>query len=144
MPGHKPMKDRITILVCANVSGDCKIKSMVIYHSGSPRIVKRNKVMKSKLPAMWQSDHKCWCNRKIFGEWAYGTYCLQVKEYLKEAQLPLKCLLVMDIASAHPHDLHDDLPDELDFIKVKLLHLIQHLFSNQWTDNSSLTEKALY
>ena len=25
MPGHKPMKDRITIIVCTNTSGDCKI-----------------------------------------------------------------------------------------------------------------------
>ena len=50
MPGHKPMKDWITILACANASGDCKIKPMVIYHSDNPRIFKRNKVMKKKLP----------------------------------------------------------------------------------------------
>ena len=36
MPGHKPMKDRITILVCANAGGDCKVKPMVIYHSENP------------------------------------------------------------------------------------------------------------
>ena len=54
MPRHKSMKDRITILVCANASDDCKIKPMVIYHSEHPRIFKGNKVMKSKLPVMWQ------------------------------------------------------------------------------------------
>ena len=32
MPGHNIMKDRITIFVCTNSSGDCKIKPMVIYH----------------------------------------------------------------------------------------------------------------
>ena len=47
-----PMKDMITILVCVNASGDCKIKPMIIDHSGSSRIFKRNKVMKSKLPVM--------------------------------------------------------------------------------------------
>ena len=46
------MKDNITSLICAYVSGDCKIKPMAIYHSENPRIIKRNKVMKSKLPAM--------------------------------------------------------------------------------------------
>ena len=66
MPGHKPMKDRMTILVCANDSGDCKIKPMVIYHSVNPRIFKRNKVMMSKLPVMWQSSRKSWCTRQCF------------------------------------------------------------------------------
>ena len=61
MPGHKPMKDRNAILVCANDGGECKIKPMVIYHSENPRIFKRNKVVKSKLLAMWQSSPKSWC-----------------------------------------------------------------------------------
>ena len=43
MLGHIPMKDRITILICANASGNCKIKPMVIYHSENSRISKRNK-----------------------------------------------------------------------------------------------------
>ena len=63
MPGHNPMKDRITILVCVNASGDCKINPMVIYHSENPKIFKRNKVMKSKLPVMWQSNPKSWSTR---------------------------------------------------------------------------------
>ena len=53
MPGHKPMKERITILVFANASDDCKIKPMVFYHSKNPIIFYRNKVMKSKLPVTW-------------------------------------------------------------------------------------------
>ena len=52
MPGHKCIRHRITILVCANASGDCKIKPMVIYHSENPRILERNKVMKCKLTYM--------------------------------------------------------------------------------------------
>ena len=52
MPGHKPMKNRIIIFVCANASGDCRINPMVIHHSENPRIFKRIKVMKSKLPVM--------------------------------------------------------------------------------------------
>ena len=44
-----------------------------------------------------------------------------MKEYLKEKHLLSKCLLVMDIDTAHPQDFDDDLPDGFDFIKVKLL-----------------------
>ena len=50
MPGHTHMKDRITILTCANASVDRKIRPMVIHHLENPRILERNKVMKSKLP----------------------------------------------------------------------------------------------
>ena len=66
------MNDRITILVCANAGGDCKIKPMVIYHSENPKIFMRNKVMKSKLPVMWQSNKSC-CTRHFFVEWLCKT-----------------------------------------------------------------------
>ena len=81
MSGHKPMKDRITIIACANASGDFTIKPMVIYHFVNPRISKGNKVMKSKLPVMWQSNPKSWCTRHFFVEWVYETFGLQVNEY---------------------------------------------------------------
>ena len=63
---EKSMKDRIIILAYANASGDCKIKPMVIYHSESTRIFMRTKVMKGKLPVMWQSNPKSWCTRQFF------------------------------------------------------------------------------
>ena len=131
MPGHKPMKDRITILVCANASGDRKIKPMVVYHSENPRIIERTNVMKSKLPVIWQSKTS-WCTRQFFLEWVYETFGPQVKEYSKEKQLLLKCLLVMDNATVHPQDLDDDLPDGFYVIlsKRNSYPLIRHLFSN--------------
>ena len=99
-----------------------------------------NIVMKSKLPSMWQSNPTSWHNRHFFVEWVYETFSPQVIEYLMEKQLPLSCLQVMDNGTshyllvmdtiAHPQDLDDDLPDGFDFIKVKLLPLIQHLFSS--------------
>ena len=69
---------------------------------------------------MWQSNPKTWRTRQ-FLQWVYETFGNEIKEYLKEKQLPLICLLAMDSATAHPKDLDDDLPDGLDFIKVKFL-----------------------
>ncbi|XP_067939554.1 uncharacterized protein [Watersipora subatra] len=33
LPGHKPMKDRLTLALCTNASGDLKIKPLLVYHS---------------------------------------------------------------------------------------------------------------
>ncbi|XP_050726478.1 tigger transposable element-derived protein 1-like [Eriocheir sinensis] len=42
LPGYKPMKDRLTLLLCANASGDCKIKPLLVYHSENTRPFKKN------------------------------------------------------------------------------------------------------
>ena len=57
----------------------------------------------------------------IFLEWVYETFGPQVKGCIKEKQLPLKCLRVMNNATAHPRDLDDELHDGFDLIKVKFL-----------------------
>ena len=57
----------------------------------------------------------------IFLEWVCETFGPLVKEYIKEKQLPLKRILVMDNPTAHPQDMDDDLSDVFDFIKVKFL-----------------------
>ena len=49
LPGQKPMKDRLTLLFCANASGDLKIKPLLVYLSEKPRVFKNNNVIKSKL-----------------------------------------------------------------------------------------------
>ena len=68
LPGHKPMKDRFTLLLCGNASGDCKIKPLLVYHSENPRVFKVNNVIKSKLSVMWRSNTKAWLTRQFFTE----------------------------------------------------------------------------
>ncbi|GFX87309.1 tigger transposable element-derived protein 1 [Trichonephila clavipes] len=36
VPGHKPMKDRLTLLLRANASGDMMLKPLLVYHSENP------------------------------------------------------------------------------------------------------------
>ena len=82
-------------------------------------------------------------------EWLYLTFDPQVEEYIREKQLPLKCLLAMDNATAYPQSLDDDLPDWLDFIKVKFLprnatHLLHPMDQQVISNFKGLYIRALF
>ncbi|GIY79651.1 hypothetical protein CDAR_622521 [Caerostris darwini] len=121
MPGHKPMKDRLTLALCANASGDCKIKPLLVYHSENPRAFKSHKILKEKLQVMWRSNPKAWVTRKFFVEWVNLVFGPTVKKYLQENNLLVQALLILDNAPAHPPNLEDDILEELKFIKVLYL-----------------------
>ena len=120
-PGHKPMKDRFTLLLCGNASGDCKIKLLLVYHSENPRAFKANNIMKSKLTVMWRTNSKAWLTRQFCTEWMHEVFDPEVKKYLEEKNLPLCCLWLMDNAPANPPGLEVDFMEEFNFIKIKFL-----------------------
>ncbi|XP_077476956.1 GPI alpha-1,2-mannosyltransferase 3 isoform X1 [Stigmatopora argus] len=122
-PGYKPMKDRLTLALCANASGDCKIKPLLVYHSENPRAFKAHKVIKEKLQVMWRANPRAWVTRQFFVEWVNLVFGPAVKKYLQGQNLPLRALLVLDNAPAHPHNLHGDILEEFKFIKVFYLPL---------------------
>lgn len=121
LPGHKPMKDRLTLVLCGNASGDCRIKPMLIYHSENPRAFKQNKVVKENLPVMWRSNAKAWGTRALFMEWLRLVCAKEIEKYLKDNNLPRRCVLLLDNASCHPKVLEEIIQDEFDFITVKFL-----------------------
>lgn len=121
MPGHKPMKDRLTLALCANASGDCKVKPLLVYHSENPRAFKKHKILKERLEVMWRSNPKAWVTRQFFVEWVNLVFGPAVKKFLEENDLPMKCLLIIDNAPAHPSGLEDDILEEFSFIKVLFL-----------------------
>ena len=149
MPGHKPMKDHLTLLLCANASGDFKVKPLLVSHSENPRAFKKCKVQKSQLSVMWRSNSKAWVTRILFVEWINEVFGPAVKKYLLEKNLPLKVLLVMDNAPAHPPGLEDDLLEEFEFIKVKFLPpnttpLLQPMDQQVISNFKKLYTKALF
>ncbi|XP_066444151.1 E3 ubiquitin-protein ligase ZFP91 isoform X1 [Eleutherodactylus coqui] len=149
LPGHKPIKDRLTLLLCGNASGDCKVKPLLVYHSEAPRAFSRNKVITSKLCVMWRANRKAWVTRPIFIEWMNEVFGPSVKKYLQDNQLPLKCLLVMDNAPAHPPGLEDALLEEFSFISVKFLPanatpLIQPMDQRVISNFKKLYTKAVF
>ncbi|XP_034046538.1 tigger transposable element-derived protein 1-like [Thalassophryne amazonica] len=81
--GYKPMKDRLTLALCANPSGDCKIKPLLVYHSENPRAFKSHKILKEKLQVMWRANAKAWVTRQFFTEWVNLVFGPAVKEFLQ-------------------------------------------------------------
>ncbi|XP_051924896.1 tigger transposable element-derived protein 1-like [Hippocampus zosterae] len=121
-PGHKPMKDKLTLLLCANASGDCQLKPLLVYHSENPRAFKSNRVLKAQLPVMWRAHAGIRVTRALFGEWLREVFAPGVRTYLRENALPPRCLLVVDKAAAHPPGLEEQLDGaEGRFIRLQFL-----------------------
>ncbi|XP_068203666.1 tigger transposable element-derived protein 1-like [Palaemon carinicauda] len=82
---------------------------------------KAKNITKKRLSVFWTSNAKTWVTRTIFIEWINVCFGPAVKNYLEESDLPLKCLLVLDNAPAHPPGLEDIIHPHFSLIKVLYL-----------------------
>ena len=99
--------------------------------------------------AMGRSNRKAWVTRQYFVKWIHEVFAPSVKKYLQEKKLPLKWLLLLDNAPAHPQGLENDLVDKFDFILIKYLppntnSLIQPLDQQAIANFEKLYTKALF
>ena len=131
MPGHKPMKDRLTLLFCANALGDCKVKPLLLYHSENIRAFKN--IRKNCLGVLSRSSHKAWVTRNLFSDWVTVVFGPTVHDYLREKDLPRKVLLVMDNAPAHPPNLMAEFQMRSVSPRSTSCHRIRCLSSSLWT-----------
>lgn len=104
-PGMKRSKNCITLLLGSNISGDFKLKPLLIYNAENPRALKT--VAKSKLPVIWKSNKKAWMTTEIFQDWFQEYFIPEVKNYCQKNNLPFKALLLLDHAPYHPSNLND-------------------------------------
>ncbi|XP_041361034.1 tigger transposable element-derived protein 4-like [Gigantopelta aegis] len=89
--GGKKSKDRITLLVTANMTGTEKLKLLVIGKSAKPRCFKNVR----SLPVDYRSNKKAWMTGALFTEW--------VKDLDKSMKRQKrKILLLVDNCPAHP------------------------------------------
>ncbi|CAG9806890.1 unnamed protein product [Chironomus riparius] len=97
--GHKVSKERLTLLLGANASGEFKLKPLLIYTSENPRAFKN--VDKSKLGVYWRSNKKAWMTSVIFTNWVKTCLVKELKNYSLKKGMPFKFLILIDNAPGH-------------------------------------------
>lgn len=62
-PGYKVSKERVTLLLCSNVAGNCLVKPALLHQSLRPRVMKNDDM--SELPVCWYNNKNAWITGKI-------------------------------------------------------------------------------
>lgn len=89
--GGKHNKDRITVMVCSNMSGTEKLNLLVIGKSKNPRCFRGN----TFLPVTYRNNKKAWMTSEAYEEWLSN---LDKKFYAEKR----KILLFVDNCPSHP------------------------------------------
>ncbi|GFT17732.1 tigger transposable element-derived protein 1 [Trichonephila clavipes] len=98
--GLKDAKDRVTLLLCSNASGDRMLKPLLVNRSLKPRALKGKDL--NTLPVHWMANKKAWVTTAIFTEWFNKCFVPEVENYMNEMGLEFKILLILDNAPGHP------------------------------------------
>lgn len=90
--GGKRSKERLTVLVCSNMSGSEKVPLLVIGKASNPRCFKNVKT----LPTQYENNKKAWMTSEIFKQWL-------VKLDKKFQNQNRKVAMIVDNCPAHPN-----------------------------------------
>ncbi|GCC33616.1 hypothetical protein chiPu_0012086 [Chiloscyllium punctatum] len=99
-PGFKVAKDRMTVLLGANASGDLKLKPVVVYHSANPRALKG--YLRSTLGVCFRSSKRGSMTGQIFSDLIVDVFKDIFRNYCRRKDLDFKILLILDNAPSHP------------------------------------------
>ncbi|KAL4091075.1 hypothetical protein QTP88_025816 [Uroleucon formosanum] len=92
LSGSKKAMDRITVLLCVNMTGSDKRKLLVVGKSLKPRCFKNMSI--NKMPVHYHANKNAWMTSTIFSNWLY--------EWDKELQAKSRSILLIDNCAAHP------------------------------------------
>lgn len=101
-PGRKQMKQRVTVLACANASGMHCLPLTVIGKSKRPRCF--SKVNMKALPVNYLNQKNAWMDSVLFVKWFHDIFVPAVQKHQEKNNLN-GALLLLDNAPAHPDDL---------------------------------------
>ncbi|KAE9522886.1 hypothetical protein AGLY_016697 [Aphis glycines] len=95
LSGSRKAMDRITVLLCVNMTGSDKKKLLVVGKSLKPRCFKNMSI--NKMPVHYHANKNAWMTSTIFLNWLY--------EWDKELQEKSRSIpLLIDNCTAHPNN----------------------------------------
>ena len=115
LSGRKKTKERVTVLVCANMDGSDKRPLLIIGKSNQPRCFRRVPT----LPTPYTSSSNAWMTSSIFCKWLIYLNRDMVKQDRHIA-------LLVDNCSKHPKDCGSELTNVVPyFLSPTVTSLIQ-------------------
>ena len=127
LSGFKKSKERVTILVYCNSTGNHKLPMTLIGKYVRPTCFKY--VNMSALPVHYMAQKNAWVDMKIFERWFKQMFVPEVQNFMNQNGLPPKGVLLLDNCPAHLQHLESDDHQIECFFPLQILLLN----FNQWT-----------
>ena len=95
--GRKVLKDRITIMICANATGTHNLQILVIGKYENPCCFRHA----TTLPVVYKSQKSSWMDRELFQEWFTECFVPEVGEEQQRMARNGQVVLLVDNAPSH-------------------------------------------
>lgn len=87
-------RDRLTLMMCTNMTGSDKLKPVVIGKAQKPQVLKRYNMSVNDLPVQYYANKNGWMTGYIFGQWLDSWNSKLIRQHKK-------VLLLIDNAPCH-------------------------------------------
>lgn len=106
LPGKKAKAGhRLTLLLCFNADGDCRLRPLVVGHQSRPAALKDTRM--SSLPVVWRSNRRARVTSVMFDDWFVNHFVPAVQEHCHSNGLPERGLLLVSNTPGRPSHLLD-------------------------------------
>ncbi|XP_063608853.1 tigger transposable element-derived protein 1-like isoform X2 [Penaeus indicus] len=107
--GFKARNDRFSLLLCANASGDSRLKPFLVYHACKLKDLKISSFQ--MLPVHWRYNRRASLTAVLFEDWFANCAIPEILAYCKQKNIEERALILVDsvigqsdmVNEIHPH-----------------------------------------